>query len=86
MLKITVRTLAELDDVADVVHSAVREGGLWRVTYSPRLQGRPCVARQHSDQYRCDRCGLSWDMTDPEPPRCRKNHELLRELRKELER
>ena len=30
-----------------------------------------CQARQHSDQMVCDACGLTWDMNDPEPPKCR---------------
>lgn len=29
-----------------------------------------CEARQVSDQYICNRCGLVWDMNDPEPPEC----------------
>ncbi len=30
-----------------------------------------CHARQHSDQMLCGRCGLAWDVNDPEPPACR---------------
>jgi len=30
-----------------------------------------CEARQYSDQKHCRRCGLTWDMNDPSPPRCR---------------
>ena len=29
-----------------------------------------CSARQHSDQMCCGRCGLAWDMNDPDPPAC----------------
>jgi len=29
-----------------------------------------CEARQYSDQMCCGRCGLVWDMNDPEPPDC----------------
>ena len=29
-----------------------------------------CEARQYSDQMCCDRCGLQWDVNDPDPPRC----------------
>lgn len=29
-----------------------------------------CQARQHSDQMICHKCGLVWDMNDPEPPVC----------------
>lgn len=29
-----------------------------------------CEARQYSDQMLCDRCGLQWDVNDPEPPEC----------------
>lgn len=34
-----------------------------------------CKAKQYSDQYVCDQCGLVWDMNDPEPPRCLSVHE-----------
>lgn len=27
-------------------------------------------ARQYSDQMVCSRCGLVWDVNDPEPPEC----------------
>lgn len=30
-----------------------------------------CKARQHSDQMQCGRCGLAWDVNDPESPACR---------------
>lgn len=31
-----------------------------------------CAARQGADQQmRCIRCGLVWDLDDPEPPTCR---------------
>lgn len=29
-----------------------------------------CQARQYSDQMICGKCGLQWDMNDPEPPEC----------------
>jgi hypothetical protein len=29
-----------------------------------------CKAFQQSDQMVCHRCGLIWDMNDPEPPAC----------------
>jgi ribosomal protein S27AE len=29
-----------------------------------------CQARQHSDQMLCGRCGLGWDVNDPDPPAC----------------
>jgi hypothetical protein len=32
-----------------------------------------CKAKQYSDQMQCDACGLSWDMNDPEPPKCRQD-------------
>lgn len=31
---------------------------------------RGCVARRHGDQMHCARCGLQYDVNDPEPPRC----------------
>lgn len=29
-----------------------------------------CKARRYHDQTQCGRCGLAWDVNDPEPPRC----------------
>ena len=29
-----------------------------------------CEAVQVSDQMRCERCNLLWDINDPEPPKC----------------
>lgn len=29
-----------------------------------------CSARRCNDQFVCGRCGLQWDATDTEPPRC----------------
>lgn len=29
-----------------------------------------CLARQESDQFVCRKCGLAWDVNDPEPPAC----------------
>lgn len=31
----------------------------------------PCKAYQASDQMVCTHCVLSWDVNDPDPPRCR---------------
>jgi hypothetical protein len=30
-----------------------------------------CFAKQFSDMMVCDWCGQSWDVNDPDPPRCR---------------
>lgn len=30
-----------------------------------------CKAKQYSDQMICGKCGLQWDMNDPDPPECR---------------
>jgi len=30
----------------------------------------PCYATVHSDQMICHKCGLVWDISDPEPPEC----------------
>lgn len=35
-----------------------------------------CMAVQHSDQMQCGRCGLAWDINDPDRPAC-----VLRERR-----
>lgn len=32
---------------------------------------RGCKARQISDQMSCARCGLLWDINDPDPPECK---------------
>jgi len=32
---------------------------------------RNCRARQFSDSMSCVRCELSWDMNDPQPPKCK---------------
>ena len=29
-----------------------------------------------SDQKRCERCNLTWDMNDPEPPECLTDQEI----------
>ena len=34
-----------------------------------------CQARQYGDQMCCGKCGLTWDVNDPEPPECRKEGE-----------
>lgn len=31
-----------------------------------------CAAYQVSDQMSCPKCGLIWDVNDPEPPQCGK--------------
>ncbi len=36
----------------------------------------PCYATQHSDQMICHKCGLVWDMSDQDPPECRRRREL----------
>jgi hypothetical protein len=40
----------------------------------PAKRKSNCEARQHSDQMICGRCGLSWDIGDPEPPKCKREH------------
>ena len=32
----------------------------------------PCEARRYSDQMQCSRCGLAYDVNDPDPPECGK--------------
>lgn len=29
-----------------------------------------CSARQYSDEMHCHKCGLVWDVNDPDPPIC----------------
>jgi hypothetical protein len=31
-----------------------------------------CKATQRSDQMFCERCGIQWDVNDPDPPDCPK--------------
>lgn len=46
-----------------------------------------CSARRYSDQMSCSKCGLAWDVNDPEPPECKtvRNERIaeatLREIR-----
>lgn len=40
-------------------------------------RGGPCEAVQVSDQMRCGRCGLSYDVNDPDPPDCKKPVEFI---------
>lgn len=42
-----------------------------------------CKARQYSDQMQCGRCGLAWDVSDPEPPECLTDKELQRQRGRE---
>ena len=35
-----------------------------------------CKARRYSDQMICGRCGLTWDVNDPEPPKCLSREEF----------
>lgn len=44
------------------------------------MKRKGCQARQVSDQMSCHKCGLVWDINDPEPPQCLTNHQ--REIRK----
>lgn len=34
-------------------------------------QRNGCGAKRYSDQMQCGKCGLAWDVNDPEPPACR---------------
>lgn len=34
---------------------------------------KSCQAKQYSDQMICSRCGLQWDVNDPDPPLCQKD-------------
>ncbi len=46
---------------------------MWNGTH-PGKKAKPvtgaCTAVRYSDQMCCGRCGLQWDVNDPEPPRC----------------
>lgn len=54
---------------------------------------KACQARQYSDQMLCPRCGLAWDVNDPDPPSCRKDeptkksgHSFARRINQQLHR
>ena len=36
------------------------------------MNSRPnCKAYERGDQWFCDRCGVTWDLNDDDPPECR---------------
>lgn len=41
-----------------------------------------CEARQQSDQMRCERCNLVWDMNDIDPPECKPKETAVRVARR----
>ncbi|AII30167.1 hypothetical protein [Pseudoalteromonas phage B8b] len=43
-----------------------------------------CNARQYSDIMRCESCNLTWDVNDPEPPKCLTGREKFLRLRDKL--
>lgn len=45
-----------------------------------------CEAIQVSDQMRCERCDLLWDINDPEPPKCKTGKELYLRTKTKLKR
>jgi len=52
--------------------SRVKEELLNRRTFKRAVSPEQrCEARQMSDQMSCTRCGLVWDMNDPDRPECR---------------
>lgn len=45
------------------------------------MMPRTCQAHRENDQMCCGRCGLQWDINDPEPPRCTDDLELIEQRR-----
>ena len=43
-----------------------------------------CEARQVSDQMRCERCDLLWDINDIDPPECLTGQELFERVKTKL--
>lgn len=43
-----------------------------------------CQAMQCNDQMICGKCGLQWDVNDPEPPGCDPNRAIGKRTFKEL--
>lgn len=41
-----------------------------------------CYARRINDQMQCGKCGLAWDIDDPEPPQCKNEVEVPRSMAK----
>lgn len=56
-----------LQAMREALFAAQRAGGKQRDTDAPSPR---CQAQQYSDQMQCGRCGLTWDMNDPDPPKC----------------
>ena len=45
-----------------------------------------CEAYQVSDQMRCERCNLLWDINDEDKPDCLTGHELFQRAKETLHR
>ena len=39
-----------------------------------------CKAKRCNDEMHCGKCGLVWDIKDPEPPRCKPERHATRGL------
>lgn len=35
-----------------------------------------CEARRYGEEMQCARCGLAWDVNDPDPPPCRTDDQV----------
>lgn len=65
-----------------------------RPVIDPRLVKACCNGRQdinghgvlvrQNDQVYCRRCGKTWDVTDPDPPKCKTGDDWIKEIRKML--
>ena len=49
----------------------------------PDINGHGVLVRQN-DQVYCRRCGKTWDITDPDPPKCKTGDDWIKEIRKML--
>ena len=47
------------------------------------INGHGVLVRQ-IDQVYCRRCGKTWDVTDPDPPKCKTGDDWIKEIRKML--
>lgn len=43
-----------------------------------------CTAKQYQNTLRCEECNLTWDIDDPEPPKCLNGRDKFIRMREKL--